>query len=121
MARTEVPYSSLVGNGALADPTPTTADATNDHVINAAVPERTLLRVYNTAVSAKTVTIVAGDYPPAIASGQGGLTVSVGASGIQWLGPFESGRFLQKDGTLEVDLESGFTGSLTAFKVPKAV
>lgn len=121
MARTEVPYSALVGNSSLADPTPTTADATNDHVINSAKPERTMLRAFNTAGTAKTVTIVAGDYPPALASGQGNLTVSVAASGIQWLGPFESGRFMQSDGTLHVDLESGFTGSLTAFLVPKAV
>lgn len=37
MARTDVPLSSLVGNGSLADPAGTNLDVTNDHSINVAV------------------------------------------------------------------------------------
>lgn len=121
MARTAVAYSKWVANANLADPAGTTADATNGHVINAAVPERTVLRVSNTAGSALAVTVKAGDYPPALASGQGDLAVTVAAStGVQFIGPFESGRFLQSDGSLQVDLAGGFAGKVTAFLLPAA-
>ncbi|GAA0638208.1 hypothetical protein GCM10010174_70070 [Kutzneria viridogrisea] len=119
MARTAVPYSNLVPNGHLTDPTPTTADATNGHTIAKAKPELTMLRVFNTAGTAKNATVKAGAYPPAIASVQGDFTVSVASNGIEWLGPFESGRFLQADGSLSLDLGSGFTGSVTAFLMPR--
>lgn len=120
MARTAVPYSNLVPNGNLAQPAGTALDATNDHVINAAVPELTVLRVTNTDGSAHTVTIKAGDNPPALAAGQGDLTVSVAATtGVQLIGPFESGRFLQNDGTLLVDIEASHAGTITALRVPR--
>jgi hypothetical protein len=122
MARTAVPYSTLVANGYLADPAGTALDITNDHVINAALPERTLLRVTNTHGSAHVITIKAGDYPPAIAAGQGDLTQSIAATtGVAWLGPFESGRFIQSDGTMLIDVEAAHTGTITAFKLPRAV
>jgi hypothetical protein len=121
MARTAVPYSTLVGNSNLTDPAGTALDATNDHVISAAVPERTVLRVTNTNGSDRVITIKAGDYPPAMAAGQGDLTVTVAATtGVQWIGPFESGRFLQSDGTMEIDVAASHTGTVTAFLVPKA-
>ena len=121
MARTAVPYSTLVGNSNLTDPAGTALDATNDHVISAAVPERTVLRVTNTNGSDRVITIKAGDYPPAMAAGQGDLTVNVAATtGVQWIGPFESGRFLQSDGTMEIDVAASHTGTVTAFLVPKA-
>lgn len=119
MSRIPVPYSPWSFNGSVPDPTPTTADATNDHVVNAAVPERTVLRLYNTAGSEKEVVVRAGTYPPTMAAGQGSLVFDVPAGAISWLGPFESGRFSQANGSLEVDLESGFTGSITAFLAPK--
>jgi hypothetical protein len=122
MARTAVPYSALVANSNLADPAGTTLDATNDHKISAAEPERTILRVTNTAGADKVVTVKAGDYPPAWAAGQGDLSVTVVAtSGVQWIGPFESGRFVQSDGTMEIDIASGHTGTITAFLLPKGV
>lgn len=121
MARTAVPYSTLVGNSNLADPAGTALDPTNDHVINAAVPERTLLRVTNTNGTDRVITIVAGDYPPAMAAGQGNLDVTVAATtGVQWIGPFESGRFMQSDGTLLIDGAASIAGTITAFLIPKA-
>jgi hypothetical protein len=122
MARTAVPYSDFVGNGNLADPAGTVLDITNDHVIAKAVPERTVLRVTNTHGSAHVITVKAGDYPPAIAAGQGDLAVSVAATtGVQWLGPFESGRFLQADGSMEIDVEAAHAGTITAFRLPRSV
>ncbi|MDQ3578183.1 MAG: hypothetical protein M3443_11410 [Actinomycetota bacterium] len=122
MARTNVPKSLWVGNSNLADPAGTALDPTNDHVIAAAPSDRLMLRVTNTHSSAHPVVVKAGAYPPAIASGQGDLSVSVAATtGVQWIGPLESGRFIQADGSIYVDIEAAHAGTVTAFVMPKAV
>lgn len=121
MARTAVPYSNLVPNASLADPagTATNAGTGNGHSIAAAFPELTLLRVVAGATGGN-VTVKAGTLPLAIASGQGDLVVAVANSATAWIGPFESGRFLQNDGSLLVDIATGFVaGTITAFKVPR--
>lgn len=125
MARTAVLYSSLVANSNLADPAGTSLDITNDHIINSARPEQTILRVTNTHGSNHDIVIKAGDSPPAWAAGLGDLTVTVAAtSGVQWIGPLESGRFEKKaaDGTaiMHIDVEAAHTGTITAFLVPLA-
>jgi hypothetical protein len=130
MARTALSYTKLAQNTSTADPAGTAADATNGMVIKNAVPEQTILRVTNTAGSTKAVTVRAGDYPPAIAAGQGDLVGTVAAtSGVLWLGPFESGRFIHKGvdasgnptGTadLYIDFASGISGNVTAFRVQR--
>lgn len=122
MARTAVAYSALVANSNLSDPAGTTLDATNDHVINAAQPENTILRVTNTNGTDRIITIVAGPNPPALAAGLGNLDVTVAAtSGVQWIGPFESGRFLQADGTMLINVVTSHTGTITAFKTTRRV
>lgn len=120
MARTAVPYTSLVTNTGKADVTGTTADATNGHSIAAAKPEQTLIRVKNTDTNPHNVTVKAGvGLTPAWYSGAGDLVVSVPASSTQWIGPFESARFIQPDGSLAIDLASGLAGTVTAFLVPR--
>jgi hypothetical protein len=120
MARTAVPYSNLVANSNLTDPAGTTIDQANGMYIAAARPELTLLRVANTNGSNRVVTIKAGPNPPALAAGQGDLAVTVAATtGVQWIGPFESGRFIQSDGTINIDFAASFAGTITAFKVPR--
>lgn len=120
MARTAVAYSTLVANSNLSDPAGTALDATNDHTIANAVPEETILRITNTSGSDRIVTIKAGANPPALAAGLGDLTVTVVATtGVQWFGPFESGRFLQTDGSMSVDIVASHTGTITAFRVPR--
>ncbi|MEU5030177.1 hypothetical protein [Streptomyces milbemycinicus] len=123
MARTDVPLSNLVGNGSLADPAGTNLDATNDHSINVAVthPEEIVIRVTNTHSSDHTVTVKAGgSNPPAWRGGQGDITATVTATtGVTWIGPLSSSRFLQAGNVLYVDIESGHTGKITAFKVPR--
>ncbi len=121
MARTAVPYSNLLPNADLADPagTATNAGVGNGHTIAKAHPELTLLRVVAGATGGN-VTIKAGANPPAIAAGQGDLVVAVANSATRWIGPFESGRFLQADGSLLVDIAVGFVaGTITAFRVPR--
>jgi len=34
-----------------------------------------------------------------------------------FIGPLESARFLQADGSISLDLQATFTGTVTAFKV----
>lgn len=124
MARTAVPYSNLVANGNLADPagTAVTSGAGNGGQIPAtstprSVPELTIIRAVNASGGSGTATVLAGAYPPAIAAGQGNLAVTVANSATQWIGPFESGRFLQADGSLIVETSVAMT--LTAFRVPR--
>lgn len=123
MARTAVSYSPFTPNSSTADPAGTTIDSTlvtNGVKIANAEPEKTLIRVTNTAGATKVVTINAGQLPVAIASGQGAITGTVGATtGVLWFGPFESGRVMQNDGTMTVDFASGTTGTVAVFKVPR--
>jgi hypothetical protein len=121
MARTAVSYSNWVANSNLSDPAGTALDATNDHTIAAARPELTLLRITNTSGADRIVTIKAGGGDPAWRRGQGDLNVTVTAStGVQWIGPLSSSRFLQTDGSLQIDIVASHTGTITAFKLPRA-
>jgi hypothetical protein len=123
----------LVANGNLNGATgPVTIDATlvaAGAIINDAEPERTLIRVTNTEGSTNVVTVVAGANPPAHAAGQGNLAVTVAAtSGVQFIGPVESGRFLQpvddagvaQGGSLYINFETGMTGTIDVLLLPKA-
>lgn len=120
MADTAVPYTNLVANGSVAQAAGTTIVAANTHTIAKAVPERTVLRVTNTNGADATLVVTAGDYPPGVAAGQGGLSVTVPAtSGIVFVGPFESGRFLQNDGSMVITTSGSHAGTITAYKVPR--
>ncbi len=123
MARTAVTPTAWAPNSSVVDVAGTTIDSTlvtNGVKVSNCVPEETVIRVANTAGADKVVTIGAGDYPPAIAAGQGALTGTVVAtSGVRWFGPFESGRFIQNNGDLEVDFGSGTTGTITVFRMPR--
>jgi hypothetical protein len=125
MARVALPYSTLVSNGNLLDPTgvATVAGAGNglqtpDISPNRrqSVPELTLLRVANASGGSGTISVLAGTNPPNVAAGQGNLTVTVANTTTQWVGPFESNRFIQSDGSLI--LETSVVMTVTAFKVP---
>lgn len=118
MARTAVPLTDLTTATSVADPAGTTADPTNGHTITGVRPEVLVLRVRNTSAGAVNAIVKAGTFPLAESSGQGDLTVSVAAtSGSVFIGPLESARFLQNDGSISLDLGAGFTGNVTAFKV----
>ena len=118
MARTAVSYSNLVPNGSLSDPSGTalTAGAGNGGQIAKAAPELTVLRVVCGGTGGN-FTLLKGAYPPAIAAGQGDYVEALSASATEWLGPFESGRFLQNDGSLIFETSQSMT--VTAFKVPR--
>ncbi|MFC4034546.1 hypothetical protein ACFO3J_24160 [Streptomyces polygonati] len=119
MARTAVPYSSLVPNGQFADPagTAVTSGAGNGGQVAASFPELTVLRVANASGGSGTVSVLPGSLPLAAAGGQGAFTATVANSATAWLGPFESGRFIQNDGSLIIETSVAMT--VTAFKIPR--
>lgn len=118
MARTALSYQTLVVGGSLVDTGLTAAaDQANGNTIANAYPELTVLRISNTTAGALNAILRAGTKPLAESSGQGDLTVSVPANGTVFVGPVESARFIQADGSLSIDYAAGFTGTVTAFKV----
>jgi hypothetical protein len=130
MARTNLPLTNLVANGGLTDPAGTAIDQANG--MNVAIPttaipsgphlDKLVLRVANTAGAAKNTIVRAGANPPSFRASVGDLTVQVPATtGVKWLGPFEIARFMQADGSLNIDWESGATGTVTAFMSPGSV
>lgn len=127
MAPVACAYNNLVPNGNLPDAGLTTAAAVAGAGNGVKVPsitagqtrsfpELTLLRVVNGA-TAGNVVVKAGVNPPAAAASLGDLTIAVAANATQWIGPFESGRFLQGDGGLLVETSQAMT--ITAFKIPR--
>jgi hypothetical protein len=125
MARTAVPYSNLVPNTELADPAGTaiTSGAGNGGQVPAtssarSVPELTIIRLANASGSTGTATVLAGTNPPSLAAGQGNYTTTnILTATSRWIGPFESGRFMQSDGSIIVETTQNMT--MTAFRVPR--
>lgn len=70
------------------------------------------LIVYNSAVSAKTITLQAGD---GVNAGIGDYTLSVASSARRLITTIDSSRFANSSTTdvpLQIDFESGFTGTI---------
>jgi hypothetical protein len=121
MATTQLTYTNLPPNSGVVNPTGTTlvAAPTNDMQLANAVPEQTVLRVLNNDDdTALTLTVKAGDSPPALAAGQGDLAVTVAFGTTHFIGPFESGRFIQSDGSMMIT-SSTTTGTIAVLKVPR--
>ncbi len=118
MARVTLVPTALVPNGGVADPTGTAsvAGAGNGFTI-APNPNSNVslwLRASNATGAAVTLTVLAGSQPSAISSGQGPVTVSVAATtGVQWIGPLDSSRLNQPDGSLAIETSAVLT--VTAF------
>lgn len=120
MARTAVTVTELTANAATSEPAGTAADPTNDHVISGVPCEELLIRLANTNGSDRVATIKAGDNPPALEAGLGDLSVTVPATtGVKWIGPLTSARFVQDDGTVLIDLAASFAGTVTAYRIPR--
>jgi hypothetical protein len=119
MARTAVTVTSLAAGTAAAESAGTAADPTNDHVVTIAGPLEEYLFVFkNTNGSDRVATIVAGDNPPALSAGQGNLDITVAATtGVQVIAGLESARFIQSDGTLNIDLAASFAGTVHAYRL----
>lgn len=121
MARVNVPVVTLSRTGAATN-AGTTADPTDDHVVDlAGAPlEEIVFRFTNTNGTDRVATIVAGDNPPALSAGQGNLDITVPATtGDMTVAGLESARFLQSDGTVHIDLAASYAGVVRAFRVPR--
>lgn len=119
MARTKIEYDATAAvNGSFADPAGESVGVGDGNGVYidglVAFPELTLLRVSNAGGAATTVHVKAGVQPLATAGGQGDLDVAVGAGVSVFVGPFESARFEQPDGSLAVDADAAVT--LTAIR-----
>ncbi len=133
MARTNLPLTTLAWNGIIDIPAGTNIDQANG--MNAQFPTTGIpaqpvasdvfLYVKNTAGSDKTVTIragVGGGATPgqAFRSGIGDLVVTAHtASGGGIIGPLETARFAQLDGSINIDFQSGITGTIAALVRPR--
>lgn len=129
MARTNLPLIELAGNAGVAQSTTAIDQANGMNVVTASesIPakgeaEDVILIVTNTFTSAENVIVRAGAGPvPAFRASLGDLTVSVPASGTMMVGPFETARFAQADGSLNVDFGAGITGTIEALRVSRTV
>lgn len=134
MARTNLPPTSLTSNGAVLNSAGTAIDATNGMNVQlpaSSVPansgaDRLVLYVQNTAAATKTVIVragVGGGATPgqAFRSGLGDFTSGnlSASTGTAFIGPLESARFAQSDGSINVDFASGTTGTVWALLLPK--
>lgn len=124
MARTAIAPRALSKNGNLNGATGTTTIdstlVTNGATVTAAEPERMLIRVANTEGSTNTLTVKAGTSAAALRGGQGDLVVTVAAtSGVQYVGPLESDKYLQSDGAVYLDFETAMTGSIEVLLLPR--
>jgi len=126
MARTAVTVTTLTGNAAVADVTDTTIDATNSHKITppaGAMVEDLVLRITNTTASTKVATVKAGANPPA-SDAPADLAVSLTAGNVTAQVKFvrlESGRYVQNNGDVNVDIAAGMTGTIGAFYCPRSI
>ena len=123
---TALTLTALAADSSTANPT---ADAFDTGTAAVTVPldvngesDDVFLRVVNAAAAALTVTVNAGDSPPAVRAGIGAFTSgNIAQNGVLLLGPFESARFIQDDGTLSVTFTpaSGTIAcSCQAFRLP---
>lgn len=119
MARTAIPISQLAGNSGVV-PSATAIDVTNGMTIANSFSERTILVITNTDTSPHVVTVVASD--PVLGLGTWPNSVySVQASSTAYVGPFESGRVQQKDGSVSLNFVTGHTGTVTALQMPRGI
>jgi hypothetical protein len=117
MARVTLVPTALVPNGGVADPTGTASVAGAGNGFTIASPAGSnpslWLRVANASGSTGTISVLAGSQPSAISSGQGPVTVSLTTATTQWVGPFDSSRVQQSDGSLTI--ETSVIMTVTAF------
>lgn len=111
--------NSLSANSVISLPTAQAVDTNGTVPINDVErADRIIVEVVNTDDAALTVLVKAGDYPPAQRAGLGDLSVALAATGggataSRMIGPFESARFMQSDGRIDLTFTAA-TGSPAA-------
>lgn len=120
-----ITVTALSGNGGTNRPTAQTidTDGTVPVTVGGAM-DRLIFEIVNAAAAALTVTFKAGANPPSILARD--LAISLAATGgptaTQIVGPFESGRFIKADGSVDIAfLAASSTPNCTirAYRLPK--
>lgn len=86
--------------------------------------ELVILEVTNNAASAVnlTVSVLAGDNPPAQRAGLGDLDTVLAQNATKIIGPLESARFIQDDGKLNIKFtpaSGALAASIRCYKIPR--
>lgn len=117
MARTAVALSSLVKNAGTAITEVSLATCTTSGAAIAAHTKDEKLAIYveNTAATSATITVKASDF--GIALGQGDLAITAAQNTPQLI-VLEGQRFLQSDGTINIDCSTAATGVIGAIQLP---
>lgn len=120
MARVAVPVTAISLNSGTVS-SGTAVDTSNHHVLTVPDDGRFILEVDNTGtVAAATVTVKAGANPPAVSEGLGDTVLAVGTAGKHrgiWL--LETARYLQTDGTIQIDVAGFSAGTIAAYSLPR--
>lgn len=120
-----ITVTALSANGGTNRPTAQTVDT--DGTVPVTVGgsmDRLIFEIVNAAVNALTVTVKAGANPPSILSRDLAIALAAtgGASATQIVGPFESGRFIKADGSVDIAFLAA-TGvpncTIRAYRLPK--
>jgi len=133
MARTNLPLSTFTSGADLNDAGTNVdqANGMNLALASETIPaangsEDVILYVTNTAAATHTVTVRAGvgggaTAGAAMRSGLGDFTTGnlTASTGAAFIGPFDSMRFAQSDGSINIDFDAGFTGKIWALRVPR--
>lgn len=112
MARTEIPILELTSGAIVLLGTTAVLDAENGNVINAGGRTDKLILLVARGDTDSTVTVKAGINPPAFTAGLGDLVHTFGLSNedpladLVAIGPFETARFIQPDGSILIDTDS---------------
>ncbi|MDP8923253.1 MAG: hypothetical protein M3O34_10320 [Chloroflexota bacterium] len=118
MARTAIPVTRATFDSATPAPAAPIDVANGMSVPSNVVSDRAILFVTNSAAGARSLTVRPGQNPPAVLSpGAPPLVVSVPAGGELVVGPLESARYSQGDGTIAVDFEAGMVGTVRCIEL----
>jgi len=121
MTRSTITVNELSGSFANHE-TADAIDKTNDHVIAVASNFEKMIISFelSAATAADTIKIIAGTAHPAFRRGLGDLTFSAaGGAERACIGPIETARYLQADGTLHIDIAgTSIAGTIDAYSVP---
>lgn len=117
MASVTLTPTPLVPNANVVDPagTASVAGTGNGFTVPYQGGKSLYFRVANASGGSGTFTVFAGSQPLAPSSGQGNAVITVANSTTQWVGPFESARFSQPDGSTKI--ETSVVLTTTAFTI----
>jgi hypothetical protein len=121
MARDAVTITALSSGVAATNPAGTAINTANGANIAAAGDtSRLLIRITNTNGTNRVATIKAGSTnPPAVRKGLGDYAITVPATTGDVVVVVESARFLQADGSINVDFAASMAGVISAVRLPK--